>query len=426
MNSLIATTVVLFTSFKVHWIMKISDIAKELGVSQKRAEKLLASELQLSDEQSGKLSTDGVSISSLRNSLLRSKESESERVKESKSVSTARQTEWIDISDKWTSPQNHKFTCADLFCGAGGMALGFEMAGFKTVAGTDWYEPAKNTYEENFTAPFIYGDIREEGIKQEFVQKIQKQTKSLTVLSGGFPCQGFSMAGNRVVTDPRNSLYKEMLEIVDRLSPEFVVMENVKGLRSMLKGRVERQIISDLQKLGYDVQVETLVASNYEVPQKRERVIFIGRRKGRPIFHPAPLLSEAEWITSGEAIGDLMSAPENSLHNHTFTRHRADMVERIKLVPEGSSLYKNYSDSWKRIEWNKASCTIKENHGGVNIHPKLNRVMTPRELARLQSFPDHFKFSGSKNKQLVQIGNAVPPLLAKAIGLAIIQALESK
>ena len=263
--------------------MKISDIAKELGVSQKRAEKLLASELQLSDEQSGKLSTDGISISRLRNSLLRSKKSESELVKQSKSVSTARETEWIEISDKWTSPQNHKFTCADLFCGAGGMALGFEMAGFKTVAGTDWYEPAKNTYEENFTAPFIYGDIREEGIKQEFVQKIQKQTNSLTVLSGGFPCQGFSMAGNRVVTDPRNSLYKEMLEIVDR-EPRIRGYGECERVEVNAKGRVERQIIIDLQNLGYDVQVETLVASNYEVPQKRERVIFIGRKKDGLFF----------------------------------------------------------------------------------------------------------------------------------------------
>ena len=379
MNSLIAQTVVLFTRFKVHSIMKISDIAKELGVSQKRAEKLLASELQLSDEQSGKLSTDGISISRLRNSLLRSKKSESELVKQSKSVSTARETEWIEISDKWTSPQNTNSRVQICFAGWRN-GVGVRDGWIQTVAGTDWYEPAKNTYEENFTAPFIYGDIREEGIKQEFVQKIQKQTNSLTVLSGGFPCQGFSMAGNRVVTDPRNSRYKEMLEIVDRVSPEFVGMENVKGLRSMLKGRVERQIIIDLQNLGYDVQVETLVASNYEVPQKRERVIFIGRKKGRPIFHPAPLLSEAEWITSGEAIGDLMNAPENSLHNHVFTRHRADMVERI-TSSEGSPLQK-HSDSWKRIEWNKASCTIKTTV--ANIHPKLNRVMIPRELARLR------------------------------------------
>ena len=405
--------------------MKISEIAQILGVSQKRAQKLLAEKHLLTDEQSGRLSTTGVSIEHLKNALRN--ESKGNKFEELVGrQKLAKQTEWVEISEIWENTPTHNFTCADMFCGAGGMALGFEMAGFKTLAGTDWYEPAMQTYTQNFKAPFVYGDIREQKVKDAFVDAIKDKTDSLTVLSGGFPCQGFSMAGNRVVTDPRNSLYKEMLDVVDRVQPEFVVMENVKGLRSMLRGRVEDQIISDLNDLNYSVQVETLIASNYEVPQKRERVIFIGRKKSNRIFHPTPLLQEAEWITAGEAISDLMDYPENGIDNHIFTKHRPDMIERISRVPEGSSLYENYSDSWKRIEWDKASCTIKENHGGVNIHPKLNRVMTPRELARLQSFPDGFKFLGSKNKQLVQIGNAVPPLLAKAIGLAIIQSIVSK
>lgn len=95
------------------------------------------------------------------------------------------------------------------------------------------------------------------------------------------------------------------------------------------------------------------------------------------------------------------------------------MAARIAMTPEGKSLYDGYSDAWKKCPWNEASCTIKENHGGVNLHPKLPRVLTAREMARLQSFPDNFIFEGPKSKQLVQIGNAVPPRLAKAIGLAI-------
>ncbi len=100
------------------------------------------------------------------------------------------------------------------------------------------------------------------------------------------------------------------------------------------------------------------------------------------------------------------------------------MIERLKELPVGSSLYKNYSDAWKKIDWNKPSCTVKENHGGVNVHPICNRVMTPRELATLQSFPDDFIFQGSKKWQLVQIGNAVPPILGKAIGLAILKSMS--
>lgn len=110
---------------------------------------------------------------------------------------------------------------------------------------------------------------------------------------------------------------------------------------------------------------------------------------------------------------------ENKAFNHVPTKHRPDMAQRMLELPEGQSLYKGYSDAWKKCPWNEASCTIKENHGGVNIHPKLPRVLTAREMARLQSFPDDFIFEGPKNKQLVQIGNAVPPLLGKAIGLAV-------
>lgn len=157
----------------------------------------------------------------------------------------------------------------------------------------------------------------------------------------------------------------------------------------------------------------------YYTPQKRERVIFIGNRKGLKNYHPKPILQPSQYITTGAAIADLMDMTENKAFNHVPTKHRPDMAQRMLELPEGQSLYKGYSDAWKKCPWNEASCTIKENHGGVNILPKLPRVLTAREVARLQSFPDDFIFEGPKNKQLVQIGNAVPPLLGKAIGLAV-------
>ena len=248
--------------------------------------------------------------------------------------------------------------------------------------------------------------------------------RHINVVAGGFPCQGFSMAGNRIVDDPRNSLYKELLEIVKYLQPDFVICENVKGLRSMLGGMVEQKILSDFKEIGYDMNVTTLCAADYTVPQKRERVIFIGNRLGKRNYHPQPMLTPSQYKTTGEAIGDLMNHPEDKAFNHVPTRHKPEMQERMLACPEGQSLYKGDSDAWKKCPWDEASCTIKENHGGVNVHPKLPRVLTAREMARLQSFPDDFIFEGPKNKQLVQIGNAVPPLLGKAIGLAVRKSAE--
>lgn len=232
------------------------------------------------------------------------------------------------------------------------------------------------------------------------------------------------MAGHRIITDPRNNLYVEMLEIVRHIQPDFVIMENVEGIRSMLNGKVEAKIISDYKEAGYDINVAVLNSADYGVPQIRKRVIFIGNRLGRTNYHPEPLYSPDKYITLGEGIKRFMTMPENKSINHIFTKHTEKMIKMLEQLPEGQSLYGNYSDAWKKSPWNRPSCTVKENHGGVNIHPKLPRVLTPRELAALQSFPDDFIFQGSKKWQLVQIGNAVPCLLGKAIGIAILKAYE--
>lgn len=328
---------------------------------------------------------------------------------------------WFDIAALWENPAASQMTFVDLFCGAGGLSKGLEMAGLQGICGLDWFKEAGETYERNFTHPFVNGDIKKPEIKQQFYDTVRRELagRHLNLVAGGFPCQGFSMAGNRIVDDPRNSLYLELLKIVKNLQPDFVLCENVKGLRSMLGGQVEKKIIADFKAIGYEINVTVLCAADYYTPQKRERVIFIGNRIGVTNFHPKPILTPAQYVTTGDAIADLMNHPEDKAFNHVPTRHRADMVRRMAALKEGESLYEGYSDAWKKCPWNEASCTIKENHGGVNIHPRLPRVLTAREMARLQSFPDDFIFMGTKNKQLVQIGNAVPPLLGKAIGLAI-------
>lgn len=341
---------------------------------------------------------------------------------------------WVDITDKWGYDgwsdihYRNGLNFIDLFSGAGGLSCGLTMAGFTPIASIEIMPEAVATYKHNFVEQKGFNenvqprDIREQSVKQELYDSVSDRHVHLIV--GGFPCQGFSMAGHRVVTDPRNSLYLEMLEIVKRIQPDYVVMENVEGLRSMLDGKVEAKIICDYKEIGYDINVTVLNSADYGVPQIRKRVIFIGNRHGLKNYHPKPIYSPENYVTLDEGIKRFMSIPENKQINHIFTRHSEKMIEQIAAVPEGQSLYGNYSDAWKKSPWDKPSCTVKENHGGVNIHPKLPRVLTPRELAALQSFPDDFIFQGSKKWQLVQIGNAVPCLLGKAIGLAVQKAIE--
>lgn len=343
---------------------------------------------------------------------------------------------WIDVKDECTNDEldgwknisiRNGYNFVDLFSGAGGLSCGLTMAGFTPVASVEIMPEAVETYKYNFVSNKKFkeevktNDIRTDEAKQDLYRSIGN--KHIHLLVGGFPCQGFSLAGNRVVTDERNSLYLEMLKIVDHIKPDYIVMENVEGLRSMLNGRIEEKIIQDYEKIGYKVNVTVLNSADYGVPQNRKRVIFIANRINSINFHPQPFMET--YKTLGQEIERFLHIPENKSINHIFTNHTEEMKQKILDTPEGMSLYGNYSDAWKKSPWDKPSCTIKENHGGVNIHPKLPRVLTPRELAALQSFPDDFIFKGSKKWQLVQIGNAVPPLLGKAIGVAVKKALDA-
>ena len=383
----------------------IVEVAERLGKSQKTVRRLIASSELPSTKQGGVYK---ISTSALKGFLKQEVENEKTGLDEKLTVKSKSpnyknngkdDVHWIDIANDWDATKKSKLNFVDLFSGAGGITKGFELAGLKGICGLDWFEAAGKTYRRNFNHPFVEGDIKSAEKKKEFYDTVAKglKGKPLNIVAGGFPCQGFSMAGNRIIDDPRNSLYKELLEIVTTLQPEFVVCENVVGLRSMLGGKVEEMILEDFLKAGYRMNVTVLRAADYSVP----------------------FLTPSEYITTGEAIGDLMQMHEDVFFNHVPTKHRPDMVEKMLALEEGKSLYKGYSDAWKKCAWDEASCTIKENHGGVNVHPKLGRVLTAREMARIQSFPDDFIFEGPKSKQLVQLGNAVPPLLSKAIGLAI-------
>ncbi|MDD4733396.1 MAG: DNA cytosine methyltransferase [Bacilli bacterium] len=350
--------------------------------------------------------------------------------------SDSKEVNYVDIStewniDGWKNPdEKNGLNFIDLFSGAGGLSCGLVMAGYTPIGSVEIMEQAVATYKYNFVDKKGFKenletrDIRDKNIKKELYKTVAD--KEVDLIVGGFPCQGFSMAGNRIVTDKRNTLYLDMLEIVNHIKPKVVVMENVPGLRSMLSGKVEEKIINDFEEIGYKINVTVLNAADYYTPQMRRRVIFIGNRIGKLNYHPMPILNPDKYITTEDAISDLIKRKPDPLFNHIPTKHSVEMQNKLSNVKEGESLYKNYSDSWKKCHWKKPSCTVKENHGGVNIHPKLPRVLTARELARLQSFPDDFIFQGSKKWQLVQIGNAVPCYLGKAIGLAVKKMINEK
>ena len=369
-----------------------------------------------------------------------------------------------------------------LFCGCGGLDKGFENSGFNIIAANDIWKTALDTYKNNFNHDVIEGDIVSDETKKQILLKAKG--KKIHCLIGGPPCQAYSISGLRDPTDPRGKLFNEYISLVKSLKPDYIVMENVKGILSVYQDRddlteieqnklkkiyesidnlkskikadkdnkdnkktyekqvkklkaevkqyqepVTNKIVKKLNTCRYRVEFKTLNAANFGVPQKRERVIFIGTRyKKNTISHPLETHSNMNdnlknWKTVKQAIGYLEETPENKEINHLFSNHSAEMIEKIKKVEYNKSLYKSYGDAFRKCHPDQPCCTVKENHGGVFLHYKNPRCMSPRELAELQSFPPDFIFKGSKSEILKQIGNAVPVGLGEAIGKHIMKLL---
>lgn len=332
-------------------------------------------------------------------------------------------------------------TAIDLFCGAGGLSYGFEKAGFQILAGFDLCEHSLNTFAHNH--------CNAKPIKHNLSEPIAniKDYKGVDIVIGGPPCQGFSISGKRQVDDKRNDLYKAYLHTLSVIKPKMFLMENVPNLKSMGGGVLKDRIIKDLSDLGYNIEYAILNASDFGVPQNRKRIFFIGCADNSMRL-PEPV-SKITKVNCKQAISDL---PEYSLQdgqkyvsessstyqklmrrgsrqvwNHQATEHKEKTTEIIALVPDGGN-YKDLPDeykhtrkvniAWTRFNSNKPSFTIDTGHRH-HFHYSYNRVPTVRESARLQSFPDTFKFFGPKTYQYAQVGNAVPPLMAEKIALHI-------
>jgi DNA (cytosine-5)-methyltransferase 1 len=341
------------------------------------------------------------------------------------------------------------FEVVDLFCGAGGFSEGFRQVGFTIKTGIDNDTQALITYKHNFPeSSAVLTDLS----GGDFISLMKKYSFENTgIIIGGPPCQGFSIAGKRISSDPRNILYKAFMDIVNELNPVGVVLENVPAISSLNNGEAVKSIISRLEGLGYSTIFFTLNAADYGVPQNRRRAFFVGLNNGRKFKIPTPSTA-FHPLTTEMAISDLplledtlggeiLQYPQNpanvfqsemrlgsdAIYNHWSVKHLPFTVETIKLVPDGGN-YKNLPEhlrdtrkvhiAWTRMNSRKPCFTIDAGHNH-HFHYKANRVPTVRECARIQSFPDRFRFFGNKTSQFRQVGNAVPPLLAKAIALSL-------
>ena len=375
--------------------------------------------------------------------------------------------------------KDYIYTSIDLFSGCGGLSLGFKKAGVHSILASDIDENCKKTFVRNFpNTPFLCKDVTEIE-KKEVDDIIGPQNPDMII--GGPPCQGFSLANknrNKIQDDPRNKLFYHFIKFINWYSPKLFVMENVKGLLSMHNGKVMDLILSEFTKagFGYNVDYKVLKASDFGVPQNRERVIIIGFRTDLGIKPSFPIPSCNDTISVDMAISDLpkllagegeeiMSypiAPQNEyqrmmrinselVYNHVAMKHTKRLIERFHAIKQGQSLIDvwdthgavrrghptekstiRFSQNNQRLFGDRPAPTIAASFQSNFIHPYLDRNFTAREGARLQSFPDDFIFEGMRTKmswekglsQYQQIGNAVPVLLAYEIAKSIIDQLK--
>lgn len=324
------------------------------------------------------------------------------------------------------------------FAGAGGMHLGMEKAGFDVALASDLEPSAEATHKLNWpNLPFLCKDIQKVTAKE--LVKLAGGRKP-DIIVGGPPCQGFSTIGTKLSSDPRNRLFETYARLVAELEPQCVVIENVKAITTMYDGKFRDHIIEMFGKLGYTMYLKVLDAAEYGVPQHRYRAIFVGTRIDYPFKFPTPTHGESagkKFETVGNAIMDLVRKTEKQVPNHAALEHSETVVRRYKLIPEGGKLpspdklpreirRKNFGNTYKRLHRNETSLTMVPGNNAFPIHPTANRSLTPREAARIQTFPDSFVFAGDRRRQCILVGNAVPPHLAETIGKSLMDHIQGK
>lgn len=345
----------------------------------------------------------------------------------------------------------------DLFSGVGGLSKGFFDSGFEIVLANEVDYSIANSYKKNHPkVKMINEDISKLDIDDVF-----NEYKNIDVIVGGPPCQGFSQKGKRkIMDDPRNYLFKYFFEVVSVVRPKYFVLENVPNILTANNGHFKDEIYSLCSSNGYTLNSAVLNASDYGVPQNRRRAIIIGKLGKDKVPMPNPVnkkitiwdaISDLNYLNSGEGeeISEYRNSPKTLyqeqlrkemkiLYNHKATNHSELAIERMSLIPingtredlpEEHHTKSIYSGTWSRMDKDTQSVTITTRFdtpsSGRFTHPFLNRAITVREAARIQSFPDDFIFYGNKGSQMKQVGNAVPPILAKAIAKEIYNDMEA-
>lgn len=338
----------------------------------------------------------------------------------------------------------HKLKVIDLFSGCGGFSYGFETAGFHVVLGVDNDKMALETFKANHkNSDTLLLDLHQDTAIHDIIHKVKGH--KIDVIIAGPPCQGFSLTGTRDKNDDRNKLFYSVFKLANKLNPKAVIIENVPGLATLYNGQAKKAILQEFKKMNFSQNHKVLYAPDYEVPQIRKRIFFVGMQSDLGVFEfPKEVLSPDKYNTCSDAISDLpprlneygsekdvydknpktsyqikMRGKTSDLYNHVSTKHTAHVINVIAQVPEGGN-YKSlppgvgdsrkFNEAWTRYHSKKPSKTIDTGHRN-HFHYKYNRVPTVRENARLQSFPDCFVFHGTRTQQNRQVGNAVPPLL---------------
>lgn len=362
------------------------------------------------------------------------------------------------------SHDKSKLTMIDLFCGAGGFAVGCSWAGFESVLGIDHFEPAMRTWSYNHPhAIGCLGDITQ--IEPKRIKELlhSKGINKINLITGGVPCQGFSIANRKHNdNDERNFLFLEYMKFVREFDPDYIILENVSGMRSTAGGQFEKDIKEYMESLGYATTVDLLNAADFGVPQIRQRLIFVGVKRGRGLCKKYAFPKgefKGKYRTVSDAISDLpilgndeeirnytcrakteyqklmrgrgnirnISVPQE-LNNHISPNHPQETIERIQSTKQGMPMYPKFK---QRIRLRDNAPSPTQLAGGIRPqfqfgHPTQPRGLTIRERARIQSFPDSYVFLGGIVQERVQTGNAVPPLLIYNVTLPIAEDIRRK
>jgi DNA (cytosine-5)-methyltransferase 1 len=351
-----------------------------------------------------------------------------------------------------------RFTCIDAFSGAGGLSLGLTQAGFSVLLSFDNDKVCVETQKNNpryFTHPVICASIKTL-LNGVLMRQLRMKPRELDLLAGGPPCQGFSIQRIGNDHDRRNDLILQYVQLISEAMPKYFVLENVKGLSGHRGQAYLDEVLQRTTALGYYPHMKILDAQDFGVPQRRQRVIVIGERLNageKPTFvFPAPSTPTGKRITVRSTIGELPPPPSDGTDHPEWLHHRRDRLsalnlKRMALLKQGqgrdylpahllaechkiSSAVIGHRNVYGRMSWDEVAPTITARFDsftrGLFGHPEQNRSISLREGAKLQTFPDNMSFAGSKVEIARQIGNAVPPNLAKSLGTALIKALREK